>query len=206
MGISIVSRQTKRNWWIDALLFGSALIAAISGIYFLFLPSGGYRGGRNSLYNVQFLFTRQTWDDLHTWGGLAMISVSIIHLALHWKWVVAMSKRVFNEVFGHLGSVKSRGRWNLILDLVIGLSFLLAALSGVYFLSFPGGHGTVDPLIIFTRSTWDLIHIWAGLVLIAGAIFHLVLHWTWVCKVTSCLIPRASSSASASKAASAANS
>ena len=73
-----VSKQTQKNWWVDATLFGSAITAALSGIYFLFLSSGGYRGGRNSLYNVQVLFTRQTWDDLHTWGGVAMIAVAII--------------------------------------------------------------------------------------------------------------------------------
>jgi hypothetical protein len=205
MAISMISKQTKKNWWIDAALFCSALVAALSGIYFLFLPSGGYRGGRNSLYNVQFLFARQTWDDLHTWGGVVMISAAIIHLAFHWKWVISMSKRIFNELFGRSGSMNPRGRWNLVLDLVVGISFLLAALSGVYFLFFPGGHAAADPLILFTRSTWDLIHTWAGVVLIAGAILHFAMHWKWVCKVTRSVFPGTSGSASASPAAPATN-
>ena len=70
-----VSKQTQRNWWINAALGGSAIIAALSGIYFLFLPNGGYQGGRNPLYNLQILFTRHTWDDLHTWSGVIMIAV-----------------------------------------------------------------------------------------------------------------------------------
>jgi hypothetical protein len=196
-----ISKQTQKNWWIDATLFGSALIAAISGIYFLFLPSGGFRGGRNTLYNVQFLFTRQTWDDLHTWGGVAMIAVAIIHLALHWNWVVNMTQRISNELFGRGRRLHPRGRWNLVLNLVAGISFLLAVLSGVYFLFFPGGHAASDPMIVFTRTTWDLIHTWAGVTLIAAAILHFAIHWQWVCKVTRCMFPGKSDSTSASPAA-----
>ena len=45
MAVSLLSKQTKKNWWIDFTLFGSAPIAVLSGVYFLFLPSGGFRGG-----------------------------------------------------------------------------------------------------------------------------------------------------------------
>jgi hypothetical protein len=188
MTVSLVSKQTKKNWWVDLTLSGSALMAAFSGVYFLFLPSGGYRGGRNFLYNVQFLFTRQTWDDLHTWGGVAMIAAVIIHLASHWKWVVSMTKRIFNELFRRNGSMNPRARWNLILNLVVGLSFLLVALSGVYFLFFPGGHAAVDPLVLFTRTTWEVIHTWAGVMLTAAAMLHFAIHWKWIVKVTTRLL------------------
>ena len=69
MSTQTVSKQTQKNWWVDAALLFSAVAAALSGIYFLFLPSG-YQGGRNPLYNIQILFSRQTWDDLHTWTGV----------------------------------------------------------------------------------------------------------------------------------------
>jgi hypothetical protein len=51
MSKQLVSKQTQKNWWIDAALFSSAVVAALSGIYFLYLPSGGFQGGRNPLYN-----------------------------------------------------------------------------------------------------------------------------------------------------------
>jgi hypothetical protein len=179
-----VSKQTQKNWWVDATLFGSAIIAALSGIYFLFLPSGGYRGGRNSLYNIQILFTRQTWDDLHTWGGVAMIAAAIIHLVIHWPWVVNMVRRTFNELAGKCGCMNSRGRWNLIINIVVGFSFLVTALSGIYFLFVPGGRGATDPMILFTRATWDFIHTWAGVLLIIAAVTHFAVHWKWITKVT----------------------
>jgi hypothetical protein len=91
---------------------------------------------------------------------------------------------LIRELTGQAGSMNARGRWNLILNLVVGLSFLITALSGVYFIFFPGGHKTVDPLFLFTRSTWDLLHPWAAVTLITAATLHLAIHWKWVTKVT----------------------
>lgn len=179
-----LSIQTQKNWWIDASLFGSALVAALSGIYFLFLPIGGFQGGRNPMYNVQILFTRHTWDDLHAWGGILMIIAAIIHLAIHWPWVISMTRRSWNALIGKSAPMNPRSRWNFILNVTVAVSFVVTALSGVYFLFVPGGRGTVDPLFIFTRTTWDLIHTWAGVVLIVVAIIHFAIHWKWVTKVT----------------------
>jgi hypothetical protein len=39
-----MSRQTRLNWLIDAAVFISGMVAALSGLYFLFVPSGGYQG------------------------------------------------------------------------------------------------------------------------------------------------------------------
>jgi cytochrome b subunit of formate dehydrogenase len=184
MSTQTVSKQTQKNWWIDAALFLSALIAAFSGIYFLFLPSGGYQGGRNPLYNIQILFARQTWDDVHTWTGVAMIAAVVIHLAIHWKWVTSIARRTWNELTGKCGCHNPRGRWNLILNTVVAISFLLTAISGVYFLFVAGGRWAADPMILFTRTTWNLIHTWAGVSLIAAVIIHLAIHWKWITKVT----------------------
>ena len=157
-------------------------------MYFLFLPSGGFQGGRNPLYNIQILFTRQTWDNLHTWSGVAMIAAATIHLAIHWPWVVSMARRTWNELTGKCGCMNSRGRWNLILNTLVAISFVLTAISGVYFLFVPGGRWAADPMILFTRTTWDMIHTWAGITLAAAAIIHFAIHWNWVAKVTRKMI------------------
>jgi hypothetical protein len=183
-----LSKQTKRNWWTDALLMCSAMVAALTGIYFLYLPTGGYQGGRNPLYNVTIIFPRNTWDDLHTWGGIAMIALAIIHLVIHWRWVVNMTKRTWNELTGKCGCINPRGRWNLILNAIVAASFVFTAISGIYFLFFQSGRGTYDPLILFNRATWDILHTWSGITLIAGAIIHLTIHWRWVANVTSKMV------------------
>ena len=185
-----MSKITQRNWWIDAVLFGSALIAALSGLYFLYFPSGGYQGGRNPYYNIQVLFSRHTWGDLHIWGGVVMISIAIIHLILHWSWVVNMTRRMLKDLTGKNGKMNRRGRLNLLLNLLVGLSFLITAISGVYFLFVPGGREVVDPMFLFSRITWDLIHTWAGVTLIAAGVIHFAIHWRWVVNVSTSISKR----------------
>ena len=183
-----VSKQTQTNWWIDVLLALMGLGAALSGIYFLFLPLGGYQGGRNPYFNRVVLFDRHTWDNLHTWTGIAMIAVAFVHLSIHWSWVVSMARRIWKELGGNYVPMNWRGRWNLILNGLVFASFSIAAVSGIYFMFFPGGRGSVDPFILVSRTTWDIIHSWSGVVFITGAITHFAIHWKWVTKVTSRLV------------------
>jgi cytochrome b subunit of formate dehydrogenase len=182
--IPAVSKQTRNNWLIFSGLFVSSIVAILSGIYFLFIPGGGFQGGRNPWYDVQILFDRHTWDDLHTWSGIVMIAVAVIHFLIHWSWVTNMARNVIKGLTGRARPMNGRGRWNLILNLIVALSFVLTAASGIYFLFVPGGRWAFDPLILFPRATWDLIHTWAGIVFITAIIIHFSIHWKWVSKVT----------------------
>jgi hypothetical protein len=184
-----VSSQTRRNWIMDALLFGGALTVVLSGVYFLFLPVGGYQGGRNPFYGIKVIFERQTWDLIHTWGGVAMILAALVHLALHWDWVASMSKRIFRQLIGRGNALNRRGQFNILINILVAASFSLAALSGIYFLFFPGGHQTsADTILLLSRTTWDLIHTWSAVVLIIAAIIHFAIHWQWVVKVSRKLL------------------
>jgi cytochrome b subunit of formate dehydrogenase len=76
----------------------------------------------------------------------------------------------------------------------VAVSFLLTALSGVYFLFVPGGNWSPDPQFLFTRTTWDMIHTWASVALIVAAVLHFTIHWNWVTKVTGKMLDRVISS------------
>jgi len=184
-----ISKQTQQNWVIDTAVFAGALLAGLTGIYFLYLPSGGYEGGRNPTFGLSILFGRDTWSDLHTWGGILMILAVVIHFAIHWQWVKMMSRRIGRTLMGR-GNGFSRGaKINLIIDLVIGFSFLITAVSGIYFLFLPHGYQGGrnpgwDPGLLFSRTTWDLIHTWAAVAMILAASLHLLIHWRWVVNVT----------------------
>lgn len=186
-----MSTKTRLNWLIDAAIFSGALVAALSGIYFLFLPSGGYQGGRNPMYGVVILFSRTTWDDIHTWGGVVMITAAIIHFSIHWQWVKAMAKRVVCALAGRGTRMSDCGQINVAVDALMGGCCLVAALSGIYFLFAPtggyrgGAHSSWDPGFLFSRSTWSFIHTWAGVSLIGAGAIHFALHWSWVEKVTA---------------------
>ena len=183
---SNVSEQTKNNWLVDSVLLISALLVSISGIYFLYLPVGGYQGGRNPYYGIRILFERHTWSDIHIWTGVLMIVVILIHVPLHWNWVVNMTKRMVKDMFGKENSINSRSRFNVLINMLVGFSFALTALTGVYLLFVPGGPQSAlnDPMILFGRTTWDLIHTWSGVVLGITALIHFAIHWKWVVKVS----------------------
>ncbi len=182
-----ISAQTRNNWWIDLALFASGITVFFSSIYFLILPVGGYQGGRNPLYGIVILFDRHTWGDIHIWGGVAMLAVAAIHIPFHWSWIVNMTKRAFKIAMGQCKSMNSRGKFNLAINVLLGLSGLIAGISGLYFLLIPGAsHNSflADPRWLFPLSTWDFIHTWSGVIMIAVVVLHLDIHWKWLTKVT----------------------
>lgn len=77
--------KTKINYWVDLVIALAFVFSAVSGIIFLFPISGSPVLGIS--YNI--------WDRIHTWGSLLMIVGVLAHLVLHWKWIVAMTKKTF---------------------------------------------------------------------------------------------------------------
>ena len=182
--------QTRKKWLIDAIIFLSGLVAALSGIYFLFVPSGGYQGGRNPMYGVIILFSRHTWEDLHTWSGVLMIAIAVLHFAIHWRWVKVMSKRTVEALLSKETKLSKGPRLNVAINALVAVSFLLTAVSGIYFLFAPSGgfqggrNPGWDPMFLFSRTTWDLIHTWAGVVFIGAVVVHFGIHWQWIKTMT----------------------
>ena len=137
---------------------------------------------------MRIVFDRAAWSDIHTWGGVLMIVAVAIHLAIHTQWIKTMSKRLLN-IRRHGRSPMSRGaKVNIAVNAAIAVTFLLTAISGLYFLFVPGG--SARPTVVFSPTTWDLIHTWAGVAMIAAALVHFYIHWGWVTKVTTGLRAR----------------
>lgn len=38
---------------------------------------------------------RWAWIDIHDWVGVALLVAIAVHLVLHWRWVVSMTRRAF---------------------------------------------------------------------------------------------------------------
>ena len=179
-----ISIKTRRNWEIDAALLISAVLASLSGIYFLYFVIGGYQGGRNPMYGQTILFERHTWDSLHTWTGVIMVLAAIVHIAIHWKWLLNTIKRSWKVLTLQIKPANKHARFNIFINSMIGLTFILAAISGIYFLFFPGGSGAYQPTLLFSSLVWDIIHTWSGVLMIIAAIVHFAIHWRWVVNVT----------------------
>ncbi len=185
---SNLSPTTRRNWWIDAIVFIGAALSILTGIYFLYLPVGGYQGGRNPTYGITILFERHTWSDLHTWGGIAMIAAVAIHLWIHRSWIGMMTRKMTASLQNRGVGLSKGARVNVLVDSVIAVGFLLTAISGLYFFFEPA-----SGVFLFSSQTWDVIHTWSAVALTLAAIYHLYIHWLWVTKVTTKMFRRQTS-------------
>lgn len=89
--------KAKLNYMLDAVIGVAFVLSAVTGMAFLRMGSGGYQGGRNPNFQTALLgISRAAWSDLHTWVSLVMITGVVVHLVLHWKWIVCVSKQVFS--------------------------------------------------------------------------------------------------------------
>jgi len=87
-------KKTRLNFLVDMALFVAFVLSAMSGAVFLFLPHGGFQGGRNPEFQAGVLFlSRVTWDTIRTWASLIFVAGMAVHLALHWRWVVCVARR-----------------------------------------------------------------------------------------------------------------
>jgi len=87
--------KIKINYFVDVIAFISFLITAITGIIiFLFLPTGESRGG---VHSFLLGYGRHDWGAIHDWAGIIMTIAALVHVALHWKWIVNMTKNLFKK-------------------------------------------------------------------------------------------------------------
>lgn len=186
---STLTPKLRNNWWIDMILGLSAVLAIVSSLYFLVFPVGGYQGGRNPQYDLTVIFSRQTWDILHTWFGVGMILAAAIHIIIHWRWITGTLARTWRVVTGRRKGFGLRLSYNIFLDAVVALSFLVCAISGMYFMYF-APRGAVSQVFIFDGTTWDLIHTWSGVIMVIAAVLHFVLHWKWVTNITGKMLKK----------------
>ncbi|RLC72688.1 MAG: hypothetical protein DRJ03_26005 [Chloroflexi bacterium] len=84
-----------------------------------------------------------------------------------------------------------------LLDAVIGLAFLLSGVTGLAFLlmgegGYQGGRnpGFATAMLGLSRGTWSDLHTLGSVVMIAGVVVHIVLHWNWIACATKKMLPR----------------
>jgi cytochrome b subunit of formate dehydrogenase len=87
--------RDRLNYWIDVGLLVSFIIVAVSGLVIAFAFVSGSPGeGRD----ITFLGTdKADWLPWHGYSGLVMIALVLVHLALHFEWLVCMTKSLFEE-------------------------------------------------------------------------------------------------------------
>ena len=88
-------KRWLKNYILFALLLLLGLIQAISGFLLWLVIPGGHRGFGAGQVTGDFLWSRFTWIEIHDWTAFALVIVLIIHIVIHWKWIIYMTKRMF---------------------------------------------------------------------------------------------------------------
>jgi hypothetical protein len=87
-------KKVHINFLLDAVIALAFTISAVGGLAFLAMGEGGYQGGRNTAFTTSFLgIPRSSWSDLHLLSSLVMITGVIVHIVLHWKWILCVTKQ-----------------------------------------------------------------------------------------------------------------
>lgn len=129
----------KTHWWID--------LGLLLGYLFSF-----------------YLELTGLW--LHQWLGVAVTILALIHLVLHWDWVVSVFTRFFGKTSG-------RSRVYLLLDILIMIGAVLIFETGLVI-------STWFNLDLSNYLTWLDIHVYASIITLGVTVLKLGLHWRWI--------------------------
>ena len=85
-------KKAKINYVVDVILFFCMITLTFTGLVMRFgYPRKVRFVGEGLVLGVDKHF----WRDVHDWAAYVMILMVIIHLVLHWKWIVTMTKKIF---------------------------------------------------------------------------------------------------------------
>ncbi len=127
----------------------------------------------NSILLLVFLIIYEehaTGISIHEWGALALVSIIVVHILLHWQWIVACGKRFFQNIKGCI-------RLNYIINIMLFVAFTAVIFSGLMISE------VVMPAIglrLPQSGFWRWLHGFAADVSLGLVVFHVGLHWKWV--------------------------
>lgn len=127
--------RTALNFWVD-LLTAIAFAAMVgTGILAKWILPPGSRGGVGLTWLGQ---GRHFWGDVHFWLAIALLALIIIHVWLHWGWILG----IWARLVGRLGSPVT---WALIL-LLAALMFLPLLIPAKYSQAYKEEHDRQEEL------------------------------------------------------------
>ncbi len=135
--------SAKTNLWVDSGIFISFLIA--------FEP-------------------RLTGETIHEWLSLALAFTLIIHIVLHWDWVIKVAAKFFHKLI-HVS------RLNFLVDAILFVAMILVMLSGLMI-----SRSIISTLGIQLPSSpvWKSLHSWSADASLMLLSIHFALHWKWI--------------------------
>lgn len=136
--------MNKRNLLIDAIIFCAFLVAMVPNL---------------------------TGEPIHEWLSLALLATVVVHLLLHWDWIVGVGAKFFKQLW-HISRLK------FFVDIFVFLGFITVCLSGILISKTALPALGIDPGQV--GMTWRRLHSLSAdaSVLLIG--IHFALNWDWV--------------------------
>ena len=79
--------EATTRYWLSVSLAIIAILLAISAfLLWVVFPRG-------------YFPSRVIWVEIHRWAGLAITVGVLVHIALHWKWFLQMTRRYIGKLF-----------------------------------------------------------------------------------------------------------
>ncbi len=122
---------------------------------------------------LAFLFTMDphtTGRAVHEWLGIALILAIIVHLLLHWGWIVAVTQRFFSKTV-------NQARINYVLNALLFISMTVVSFSGIMI-----SEVVLPALGIEAQRNffWRWLHSFSADAILIVIGLHLALHWKWI--------------------------
>jgi len=120
-------------------------------------------------------------SDLHDLTGVVFSILVLVHLLLHWKWLLAMTKSLSK------GIKWNKKTLNYFINIGILISFFLVFITGL--IKFPSILASSEILLNISNELL-IIHDWSGLILQFLGFSHIILHWKWLVSTTRKIFKR----------------
>jgi hypothetical protein len=135
--------STRTNLWVDVAVFVGFLVAFEPGL---------------------------TGIAIHEWLSVALAATLIVHLALHWDWVIKIVVQFLRKLF-------HTSRLNFVVDVLLFAAFVLVMLSGIMI---SRSVLAVLGIQVAASPTWRFLHSWSADVSLILTGLHFALHWKWI--------------------------
>ncbi len=137
-----------------------------------------------------FGWPRYVWVDVHSWIGVVLAILIVVHLILHWRWLAETTEKLKNYVLNGQKAALERYITSFITLLTMAAFQLFSGV--VVWLIMPRGYG--DFLFMkaglgrtfwgLQRNEWLDLHAWVAVAMVAIVIIHIIMHWRWIVNMT----------------------
>ena len=201
MKLPAIKRGFKNlvNYFFDIILVLSvAATLASSYVLWFVLPRGlgthsamcARQGqGLGGNYYTALGMSRYTWVEIHNWLSVILLGIIILHIVLHWSWIVETLRRTKSYFSGPVRKVAEQ----YIASVLLFILFVADCFSGfVLWLILPRGSldyynmlsGSGRTFWGLQRDIWVDIHAWIATLIVSIIIIHIILNWKWVVSVS----------------------